>query len=236
MIIWIIIDKTVFLEKCFRMLYRQTRHLCIFRMTHIDNVPFIVQNGLWSKLSPVQDPNFIPIGNPDIIDKRTNKFVVLIPPGGVLGEYVPFYFSGHSPMLYNITTGYNVRRVLQRDIVFIVCDAFEIADAGIPYCFTDGNATKSISKFYNSLEGLEELCWDCIRAKIWKNTEDDYDRVRKKMAEFLVKDHIPASLIRGIIVKNAEAEQRVAEMLGGSLSECRIKVDTECEYYYLGYD
>ena len=50
-----------------------TQHLFIYRMTHIDNVPFIVKNGLWSKLSPVQDPNFIPIGNPDIIDKRTNK-------------------------------------------------------------------------------------------------------------------------------------------------------------------
>lgn len=67
-----------------------TPHLFIYRMTHIDNVPFIVKNGLWSKLSPVQDPNFIPIGNPDIIDKRTNKTVVVIPPGGVLGEYVPY--------------------------------------------------------------------------------------------------------------------------------------------------
>ena len=77
---------------------QKTQQLFIYRMTHIDNVPFIAQNGLWSKLSPVHDPNFIPIGNPDIIDKRTNKFVVVIPPGGVLGEYVPFYFSGHSPM------------------------------------------------------------------------------------------------------------------------------------------
>ena len=66
-----------------------TQHLFICRMTHIDNVSFIVQNGLWSKLSPVQDPNFIPIGNPDIIDKRTNKTVVVIPPGGVLGESLP---------------------------------------------------------------------------------------------------------------------------------------------------
>lgn len=65
---------------------QKTQQLFIYRMTHIDNVPFIAQNGLWSKLSPVHDPNFIPIGNPDIIDKRTNKFVVVIPPGGVLGE------------------------------------------------------------------------------------------------------------------------------------------------------
>jgi len=205
-------------------------------MTHVDNVPFIVRNGLWSKLSLVQDPNFVPIGNSDIIDKRTNKTVVVIPPGGVLGEYVPFYFSGHSPMLYNITTGHGVKRVFQKDIVFLVCDALEIVNAGIPYCFTDGNATKAISKFYNTLSGLRELDWPCIRATIWKNTEDDYDRVRKKMSEFLVKEHVPAALIRRIIVKNSEVEQRVAAMLGNTLPDCKIQVDTNYEYYYRRYD
>lgn len=65
-------------------------------------------------------------------------------------------------MLLNITTGYSVNKVLQKDIVFIVCDAFEIINAKIPYCFTDGNATKAISKFYNSRYGLDELDWKCI--------------------------------------------------------------------------
>lgn len=146
------------------------------------------------------------------------------------------YLSGHSPMLYNIATGYGVRRVLQKDIVFLVCDALEIVNAGIPYCFTDGNATKAISKFYNTLYGLRELDWSCIRASIWKNTEDDYDRVRKKMSEFLVKEHVPVGLIREIIVKNAEAEQRVTAMLGDSLPDCMIKVDTKYEYFYRRYD
>ena len=68
------------------MAQQKEQHLLIYRMTHIDIVPFIVKNGLWSKLSPVKDPNFVPIGNPDIIDKRKNKTVVAIPPGGVLGE------------------------------------------------------------------------------------------------------------------------------------------------------
>lgn len=102
---------------------------------------------------PRFDKRCIPIGNPDIIGKRTNKTVVVIPPGGVLGEYVPFYFSGHSPMLFNIVTGYGVEKVPQKDIVFLVCDALKIVNAGIPYCFTDGNATKAISKFYNDCMG-----------------------------------------------------------------------------------
>ena len=59
----------------------------------------LVQN-LLAKLSSVVDPDFVPIGNPDIIDKRTNKPIGIEPPGGVLGEYVPFYFSGHPILLY----------------------------------------------------------------------------------------------------------------------------------------
>lgn len=56
-----------------------------------------------------------------------------------------------------------IYKVPQKDIVFLVCDALEIVNAGIPYCFTDGNATKAISKFYNTLYGLRELDWPCIR-------------------------------------------------------------------------
>ena len=53
-------------------------------------------------------------------------------------------------------------------------------------------------------------------------------------SEFLVKEHVPNGLIRGIIVKNPEALQRVTAMLGGSLPGCKIKVDTKYEYYYRG--
>ena len=44
------------------------------------------------------------IGNPDLIDKRTHR-IVPAPPGGTLSDYVPFYFTLYSPMLYNIKTG-----------------------------------------------------------------------------------------------------------------------------------
>ena len=238
------------------------QRLPIYRMTHIDNVPFILRNGLWSKLSaereaagtaaspsattaaspsavavqgtPMQDPAFKAIGNADIIGRRTNRRVVVIPPGGVLGEYVPFYFSGHSPMLLNIATGYGVPRIPQKDIVFLVCDACEIAAQGIPFCFTDGNATKSISRFFNNLQSIQELDWTTIHSTLWKNTDDDYDRVRKKMAEFLVKDHVPAALIHSIIVRDEAARQRVAAMLPDAAVTAEI--DTNNDLYYQQYD
>ena len=191
---------------------------------------------MWAKRSAVQDPNFIPIGNPAIIDMRTNKQVGIVPPGGVLGDFVPFYFSGHSPMLLNIATGHGVNKVPQKDIVFLVCDALEIINAAIPYCFTNGNATNTITRFYNSFYGLDDLDWTTIKATLWANTDDDYDRVRKKMSEFLVKEHVPIDFIKGIIVRNEEARQKVAAMLNGALPQIENIIDTKNAYYYRQYD
>ena len=42
----------------------------IFRITHIENLHWILAHGLQCGSSAVQDPNFIQIGNPDLIVKR----------------------------------------------------------------------------------------------------------------------------------------------------------------------
>jgi hypothetical protein len=76
----------------------------IFRITHIANVPWILEHGLHCRNSPERDPNYVEIGNPELIQKRTQR-PVPIPPGGVLSDYIPFYFTPHSPMLLNIKTG-----------------------------------------------------------------------------------------------------------------------------------
>lgn len=211
-------------------------HLFVYRMTHINNVPFIAANGLWSKLSGVVDPNFVPIGNTDIINKRTIKQVVVIPPGGTLGEYIPFYFAGHSPMLLNIVTGHGVSKIPQRDIAFLVCDAIEMTKAGIQYCFTDGNAAHSITKFYNSLKDINKLDWNTIKATIWHNTDEDYDRVRKKMAEFLAKEHIPSNMIKGIIVHNEDAQTKVLASITTLLPGVPVVVDKDNNLFYQQYD
>jgi hypothetical protein len=78
----------------------------IFRIAHIDNVPWILDHGLHCRNTPERDPNYVEIGNPELIQKRTHR-VVPIPPGGVLSDYIPFYFTPHSPMLLNIKTGHN---------------------------------------------------------------------------------------------------------------------------------
>ena len=92
----------------------------IFRITHIANAPWILANGLHCRSSAAQDPDFEEIGNPDLIDKRTRR-IVPVPPGGTLSDYVPFYFTPYSPMLYNIKTGW--RGITRRPMSQIVIDS-----------------------------------------------------------------------------------------------------------------
>jgi O-acetyl-ADP-ribose deacetylase (regulator of RNase III) len=75
----------------------------IFRITHRNNIPWILDNGLHCRNSKAKDPNFVQIGNPDLISKRHSK-VANGPYGGTLSDYVPFYFTPLSPMFYNIKT------------------------------------------------------------------------------------------------------------------------------------
>ena len=73
----------------------------IFRIVHRDNLPWILDHGLHARNSHMPDPNFRAIGNADLIDKRATR-PVPVPPGGVLSDYVPFYFTPHSIMMFNI--------------------------------------------------------------------------------------------------------------------------------------
>jgi len=63
----------------------------IFRIIHRDNLPWILENGLHCANSGKSDPNFVPIGNPDLIGKRKVRQVPQAP-GGTLSDYVPFFY------------------------------------------------------------------------------------------------------------------------------------------------
>jgi hypothetical protein len=80
----------------------------------------------------VLDPNFRNIGNLDLIDKRAHR-VVKDGPDGTLGDYVdyvPFYFTPFSIMMFNIHTGYNVRQVPNEEIVILVSSLTELRSLG----------------------------------------------------------------------------------------------------------
>jgi len=116
----------------------------IFRVTHRDNLPWILDNGLGAQSGEVLDPNFRQIGDADLIQKRPKR-AVPIDPGGTLSNYIPFYFTPCSIMLLNILTGYRgITSVPAEEIVVLVSSLRKVAELGIPFVFTDRHAYTAI--------------------------------------------------------------------------------------------
>lgn len=206
----------------------------IFRMVHFDNLEYVLRNGMCTRNHTLADPDYINIGDSDLISQRQEYPAKIVPPGGNLGDYVPFYFGGHSPMLLNIRTGFRgIKQRPQADIVFVVCSIGSIIkQCPDRWCFTDGHAKNSITHFYNSVDDLIEVDWQVVRDRIWKNTDDDWDRMRRKQAEFLVKDHVPVTCIQCIAVFDKQRKTQVEEIVQRSGLHIPVKTDINRQLYY----
>jgi hypothetical protein len=112
----------------------------IWRIVHRDNLPWIWENGLHCGNSTVSSPVWVNIGDPELTDKRATHPVPLAP-GGVLNDYVPFYFTPFSVMMKNIHSGWGgiVRRA-NEEIVILVSSLPHLRDRDIPFLFTDRHA------------------------------------------------------------------------------------------------
>ena len=205
----------------------------ILRLMHFDNLEHILKHGMYSKNSSHVIPNYVNIGDATLIKQRETFTVRITPPNGNLGDYIPFYFAGHSPMLLNIKNGSRgIKQLPQKDLVYVVCRISCIIEHCPEWCFTDGHAKNHLTRFYNHTDDLTNLDWDVISMQYWHDTEDDYDRMRRKQAEFLVKGHVPANCICGLIVLSAEQEERAKAIQQQTGTNIPIYVDSKRKYFY----
>ena len=86
--------------------------------------------------------------------------------------------------------------------------------------------------FYNNIDDLTKLDWDIISKQYWYNTEDDYDRMRRKQAEFLVKGYVPTNCICELIVLTRKQVERVKAIQQQTGTNIPIYVDTERKYFF----
>lgn len=198
-------------------------------MTDYRNIGFILQNGLHCCNCGVQDPDYINIGHKKLIANRGNS-VLSIAPGGVLNDYIPFYFHYKMPMLYHIYTG-RVKDYAgsQSDIIYLVSTAETISNLQLSYLFTDRHAYLDVKKLYNKLPDLQKLAWDIIRDNTWHET---YSQLRKelKQAEFLVHQHVPTQALIGIAVQNNNVATFVQQEV--KKAGLNLQVVIKPQYYY----
>lgn len=76
----------------------------IYHITSVDNLPGIIKAGGLLCDRDAKNIQFVSIAHKRIKERRLKKKVP-IGAGGVLADYVPFYFAPRSPMLFTINKG-----------------------------------------------------------------------------------------------------------------------------------
>jgi len=199
----------------------------LYRMTHIENVPHIIEHGITHMSSINANSCYKSIGDNSIIGTRNNYE---LPNGKKLGYFIPFYFGTRMPMLYVIQNGYNNVPVTQaNDIVYCISSVQQIIDHNLPFLFSNGHAVDGLSNFFEQkdLHNIDTILdQNAINATYWRQ-EGDLDLKRRKEAEFLVETDIPITAITGWLVYSEETRNRLLTM---GISENKIHVKPNCYF------
>lgn len=169
----------------------------IFRIVHRDNIPWILDHGLHAPNGGEFDPAHKNIGNLELIGRRSRRLVE-VGPGGTLSDYVPFYFTPFSIMMYNIHTGHGVAPVPNDEIVILVSSLHNIANLKIPFVFTNQHAYPEIADYYTDLKDLDKIDWELLNRRDFRHDPDDPGKKERYQAEALIWKEVPIQALLGI--------------------------------------
>lgn len=180
----------------------------IWRITHRNNLPWILDNGLHCANSVLLSPNYVNIGNPDLIDKRRHRKVP-IAPSGSLADYVPFYFTPFSVMMMNIHSGRGVIQRSNEDIVILVSSLWHVHSIGLQFVFTNAHAYPDWTNYYGDLAHLCEIDWNILQRRDFKRDPDDPRKMERYQAEALIFKHLPINGLLGIVCYTEELKHNI---------------------------
>jgi ssDNA thymidine ADP-ribosyltransferase, DarT len=190
--------------------------ILIYHITHIDNLESILsEDGLLAyNLMLETQTNYTNIAYENIQNRRATTDVPC-GRGGVLHDYVPFYFAPRSPMLYTISRG-NVKNYTQGQsaVIHLVSSIENIQAEDLCFVFTDGHAVMAFTDFFDDLNYLDDaIDWTVMESRYWADTNEDNDRKRRRQAEFLVHNFVSWKLITEIGVTNNIIKSQVEDIL-----------------------
>ena len=196
----------------------------LYHFTHLDNLGDLLDLGALLSDTEVRNASLLSVeaGHQGIKDRR-RRVPVSCEPGGVVADYVPFYFSARSPMMYSLWRG-NVPTFTGtvEDLVYLVTDVPTLVAANMSCVFSDRNAAVAFADFSNDVAVLGDLAsnspqsdfvdWDLMKSRQWNTTEQHPDRMERRMAEALVYEQMPLELLRGVGVVDERRKSLVEQM------------------------
>lgn len=224
---------------------RMPNPIRLFHITAIANLPQICTAGMLASRNhgATNGINYQNIAHQGAQGVRAAR-ALPNPPGGMIHDYVPFYFAPRSPMLRAIEGG----KVAdcpwrQADIIHFETTVTSVTANEKPFVFFDRNATLPYSQPYTELTKLGVVAWDLLTetpqldgfCKYWQDIPANAryaDRMERQQAEFLVRDTVPLNQITRIGVINEQRAHEVGTILGAV--GVNLQVDVMRDWYFLG--
>lgn len=213
--------------------------IILYRITHIENIPHILQYGITHKDSINKNPDYKNIGDLSLIDTRSKKKVNIDkgefnPDNGdtiTLGDFIPFYFGVKMPMLYVAQHGGNFveSATSPTDIIYLGCSVSKIISSKLNFYFSDGHATDMLTSFYDK-SNINELVnivdWEAVKSSYWGGDEN-LNIKRKKQAEFLVSGDLSPDFIVVFGCYNEIAKDKLISL---GVASDKIKIIPQAYY------
>ena len=205
----------------------------IYHIVHVDRLPSIVADEcLWCDREVARRaPPGTTIGMKSIKQRRLNELRLSSHPALFVGDCVPFYFCPRSVMLYLIYQGNHAELTYgggQGPIVHFEADLRTVvawADAQARrWAFTLSNAGARYFEDRNDLGQLDEIDWNAVQARDWRQCKDG------KQAEFLLELSFPWRLVERIGVQSRTIHTAAVNALPARGH--RPPVEIRPEWYY----
>lgn len=188
----------------------------VWHFTHVSNIPAICEAGRLLPSAVVQPRRSV--ANDDVKDRRT---YVVAPdatyPRSCVRDHVPFYIAAKSPMLFAVTSpGSGTYKARSSELIFLGSVVGDIVEAGLTWCFSNGNASSSYTSFTRDLSRIGNFVdFDLLCQRMWRNTVEDPFRQGRRAAEFLVLGEVPLHLVTVVVARDeiglAEARKHLTD-------------------------
>lgn len=206
----------------------QFRHVEAYHFVHLDNLESICRHGLLScneqQRTGIRHRSIALAG----IQHRRAQMAVPVGPGGVVHDYVPFYFCKRSPMLLHVL---NARNVDQQMLVYL-CVSLTILEQ--QRClFTNSSANRNDPPtFYDNPDRLAELNWQEINSLKWSSASETLKQ--QKMAELLVHQRIDFANVSRLIVWD-DSFAKEARLILDNCGVPHPEIDFDSKHYFTRY-
>ena len=192
----------------------------IFRIVHIDNISKILDLGMQCR--QLLD-NYVEIGDVKLIKDRNSKKVPCYP-HGTLSDYVPFYFTPLTPMLYNIKKGKRgVKQRKNEEIVILFSSLLKMTENNLSWVFTDRQAFRDSARFSSNINDLKDYVpWGALQSRNFHRLGNE-DGFQRYQAEALVHGTIPLKAFTAFITFNASARNEVMSLVQKTSKKIDVK-------------